>query len=97
MIHIKQEAKRITIKGHANYSDSEDIVCAACSSIMYTTVNAIFRFNKTAINYNDDGNVVTIDINSNDETTETLITNMISLYLELASKYPKNIKIESEE
>ena len=97
MIHIKKEAKRITLKGHANYSDGEDIVCAAASSIMYTTVNAILRFNETAINYNDSGSVVTIEINSFDEVTDTLITNMIALYLELASKYPKNIKIESEE
>ena len=86
MILIRYEEDKITIKGHANYSDSEDIVCAAVSSIMYTSVNAILRFNETAIKYNDSGNVVTIDINSNDEVTDTLITNMIALYLELASK-----------
>ena len=35
----------ITISGHANYSDSNDIVCASVSSIMYTTVNAIMKLN----------------------------------------------------
>ena len=97
MILIRYEENKITIKGHANYSDSLDIVCASCSSIMYTTVNAILRFNEKAINYNDDGNLVTIDIISKDNITETLIINMLSLFTELSSKYPKNIKIESEE
>ena len=53
MILIRYEENKITIKGHANYSDSLDIVCASCSSIMYTTVNAILRFNEKAIKKGD--------------------------------------------
>lgn len=97
MILIRYEENKITIKGHANYSDSEDIVCAAVSSIMYTTVNAILRFNETAIKYNDNGSVVEISDIKKDDTTQTLIINMMALFQELSSKYPKNIKIESEE
>lgn len=97
MILISKEADKIIIKGHADYSDSNDIVCASVSSIMYTTVNAILRFNKNAIKFSDTLDKVTIDINSKDEITEVLIINMMSLFMELASDYPKNIKIESEE
>lgn len=97
MILISKEADKIIIKGHANYSDSNDIVCASVSSIMYTTVNAILRFNKNAIKFSDTLDKVTIDIISKDEITEVLIINMMSLFMELASDYPKNIKIESEE
>ena len=97
MILIRYEEDKITIKGHANYSDSEDIVCAAVSSIMYTSVNAILRFNETAIKYNDNGTVVEISDISKDDTTQTLIINMMALFQELSSKYPKNIQIESEE
>lgn len=97
MILISKEADKIIIKGHANYSDSNDIVCASVSSIMYTTVNAILRFNKNAIKFSDTKDKVTLTVLSDDEITEVLLINMMSLFMELASDYPKNIKIESEE
>ena len=97
MILISKEANKIIIKGHANYSDSNDIVCASVSSIMYTTVNAILRFNKNAIKFSDTKDKVTITVLSEDDITEVLLINMMSLFMELASDYPKNIKIESEE
>ncbi len=97
MITITKKGNFITFKGHANYHDDLDILCASVSSIMYTTVNAIMRFNKDAINYQDNGEIVKIEVKNNDEITSTLIDNMMSLFMELASKYPKNIKIESEE
>lgn len=97
MILIKSEADRITIKGHANYANGDDIVCASVSSIMYTSLNALMRFDEKCIDFKDDGSIVTIDILKHDHITDTLILNMLSLYHELASDYPKNIKFESEE
>ena len=97
MITIKHEANKISIKGHANYRDTNDIVCASVSSIMYTTVNALLRFDKNSIIYKDSKGVVTIEIIKNSHENDVLITNMIALFTELASNYPKNIKIESEE
>ena len=38
MIHIVKRDKIIKIDGHADYQDTNDIVCASVSSIMYTTV-----------------------------------------------------------
>ena len=43
MINIKKKKNVITISGHANYRDKDDIVCASVSSIMYTSVNALFK------------------------------------------------------
>lgn len=97
MITVKKEVNKVTIKGHANYKNTDDIVCASVSSIMYTTVNAIFRFDSNAISYNDLGDRVEISILKNNNETKVLIINMMSLLMELASDYPKNIKIESEE
>lgn len=97
MIEVKKKANKITIKGHADYREENDIVCASVSSIMYTTVNAILRFNKHSINYKDDKRAVTIEIIDETLETKVLLTNMFALLIELASKYPKNIKIESEE
>ncbi len=97
MIKITCEAKKITIKGHANYSEKDDIVCASVSSIMYTTVNALMRFDEKSIKYTDEHDVVTIEILTDSNENKVLITNMMSLFKELASNYPRNIKIESEE
>lgn len=97
MIIIKQEDKKITINGHANYSNTNDIVCASVSSIMYTTVNAALRINNNSIKYQDDGKEVVITVMENDHITNSLIINMMALFSDLSSKYPKNIRIESEE
>ena len=97
MILVNVRDNQIKISGHANYSDGNDIVCASVSSIMYTTVNAIMAFNKDAIIYEDDNRVVTITIKSNDDTTKTLIDNMIALLNNLVNDYPKNIKIIEED
>lgn len=97
MIKVKKSGNIITISGHANYSDGEDIVCASVSSIMYTTVNAILRFDKDAIKFEDDGNKVIITINKTDNITNELILNMLLLFKNLESDYKNNIKIESEE
>lgn len=97
MINIKKSKNVITISGHANYSDKEDIVCASVSSIMYTSVNALLSFDRDSIDYLDDGNIVTIKVNKDDDITNTLIINMLSLMNELALKYKKHINIEMEE
>lgn len=97
MINIKKKKNVITISGHANYRDKDDIVCASVSSIMYTSVNALLRFDEKSIEYMDDGNTVTIKVNKDDDKTNTLIINMLSLFNELALKYKKNINFEMEE
>ncbi len=97
MIKIKTIGNLITIEGHANYAETDDIVCASVSSIMYTTVNAILHFDEKAIKYTDDKNKVSIEILKHDNITETLIENMMALYRELELDYPKNVKIYKEE
>ena len=97
MITIKRKDNLITIEGHANFSEGNDIVCASVSSIMYTTVNASLRFNVSSIDYKDNGKIVSIKIINDSLEIKILIINMMSLYQELSLKYPNNIKIESEE
>ena len=97
MIVIKREDNKITILGHADYSNKEDIVCSSVSSIMYTTVNACLRLNNKSIDYKDNGKLVVIENITKDEITNELLLNMMSLFQDLSSKYPKNIRIESQE
>ena len=57
MIHVKIEKKqakykKVTILGHALYDDyGKDIVCAAASSIVTTTVNGILALDKGSLSY----------------------------------------------
>lgn len=99
MIKVKVEENnnyisKVTIKGHANYDElGKDIVCAAVSSIVITTVNAIEKLDKTFINHNLSKDILTINIVKNSDVVSCLINNMIDLLKELESYYPKNIKI----
>ncbi len=95
-ISIKKEndfVKQVKIIGHAKYNDyGKDIVCASVSSIVITTVNAILKIDKDAINYKE--NIFEMNILKNDEIVNILVNNMISLLEELMHDYPKNIKFE---
>ena len=87
--------KKITILGHAMYDDyGKDIVCSACSSIVTTTVNGILALNKGSLDYMVSKKGMSINIKSDDETTQVLINNMVSLLKELAGNYPDNIEVK---
>ena len=87
--------KKITILGHAMYDDyGKDIVCSACSSIVTTTVNGILALNKGSLDYMVSKKGMSINIKNNDETTQILINNMVSLLKELAGNYPDNIEVK---
>ena len=75
--------KKITFKGHAGYDElGKDIVCAAVSSTMLCTVNAILLLNDNSI-----------DVLSNDNITIKLLENMLRCLESLEEKYPQNIRI----
>ena len=94
MIKVLKEMDKITISGHAGYKDTNDIVCASVSSIMYTTVNAIFNLNKDAITFTDDGKECSIIINNKDDITESLLDNMMIMLEDVKRQYPSNIEIK---
>ena len=97
MIKINVKKNHIDIKGHAMYDDyGKDIVCAAVSSIVITTINAILSFDKNAINYENKEGYINIDIVNESETTKKLINNMVKLLKDLEQDYQKNIKINEE-
>ena len=101
MIKIKlrkdnNKVKEIIIKGHALYDDfGKDIVCAAASSTVITSINASLLINDKSLSYvEDDG--LDIKVLSGDEVTTKIIDNMLSNLEELAKAYPKNIQIKEE-
>lgn len=93
----KESAKfvNVLILGHAMYDDyGKDIVCAAASSIVTTTVNGILALDKGSLSYMVSKKGLSIDIKNMDSTTQILIGNMISLLKELESNYPTNIEVK---
>lgn len=97
MVRVSVKPKSIIISGHADYDTfGKDIVCSSISSIVTTTVNAILAFDKKAIKYSVKKGLVKIEVIKNDDTTKTLLDNMINLFIELTRQYPDNIKVERE-
>ena len=82
------------IKGHAEFNDyGKDIVCASVSSIAITSINAIIRIDKDAIDYSQDEGFIEVKIKRHSEVIDVLLENMISLFKELESQYKNNVKI----
>lgn len=87
---------RIVITGHANYNDfGKDIVCAAVSSTVITSVNILLSIDNNSINYDED-NGISINVLKDDNVTKTIIKVLISNLYELEKAYPKNIQIKEE-
>jgi uncharacterized protein YsxB (DUF464 family) len=84
---------KIIISGHAKYDESgKDIVCAAVSATVITTVNHILSLSKT-IDCIEDKVGLTIIVIKDNEVTYKLLNNMLSMLNELENDYPKYIKI----
>ena len=97
MIKVKILKNHIEISGHAMYDElGKDIVCASASSIVITSINAILRFDKEAINYEEAEGFISIDILKESKETNIIILNMIELLEELEEQYKENIKIIKE-
>ena len=87
--------KKIAILGHAMYDDyGKDIVCSACSSIVITTVNGILALKKGSLDYLVSKKGMTINVKIDDETTQILLNNMVSLLRELEGNFPNNIEVK---
>ncbi|HHX16686.1 MAG TPA: ribosomal-processing cysteine protease Prp [Mollicutes bacterium] len=88
-----EQLSKIKITGHAGYDDyGKDIVCAAVSATVITTINGILALSKT-IEYIENKDGVVIEVIKEDEITNKLLNNMLSMLSELEKDYPKNIKI----
>ena len=86
---------KITFKDHANYDKfGKDIVCAAVSSTMLCTVNAIYLFDDDSIDIVKDNNLFIIKVVKENDITNKLLENMMRCLKSIEEQYPKNIKIK---
>ncbi len=95
MTKVTINGDHIEIKGHAMFDyHGRDIVCAAISSIVITSVNGILSVDEKALDYKHDDGLIIIDIKKHDRVIDSLVQNMIDLLKELENQYKKNIKVE---
>ena len=98
MIKVHVNKNKIIITGHAMYDDyGKDIVCAAVSSIVITSINACLKLEENSLIYKEKKDVLTIDIVSDNKNILLILENMITMLEELAETYKKNIKIIKED
>ena len=94
MIKIYLSDNEIKVTGHAMYDDfGKDIVCAAVSTCLITTVNGLESIDEDYVGVEQKKDEVIVTIQKTDDVSSKLINNMIEIFTELESQYPKNIKI----
>lgn len=99
MIKIKVEydnnfISKIVITGHANYDDyGKDIVCAAVSASVLTTINGIIALDNSILDVDNVLDKMTIKVLKNEKNSQVLLNSMLSNLKSLVVEYPKNIKI----
>lgn len=91
MIRIKREKDIVTITGHAIPT-----ICAAISSSMYTSINAILKYDENCIDYVDDEelDMVTITIKKHDKIIDLLVDNMFKSFKDIREDAEKEVMID---
>ena len=103
MIRIKvlkknNNIEKITFRGHANYAEyGKDIVCAAASATVLTTINGILSLDSSTIDVIQKDNNIDISIIKHNNISDKLLSNMLKSLKTIKSNYPKNIEIIEEE
>ncbi len=96
MIKVVIKKNEIVISGHAEYDEKgKDIVCAAVSSTVLTTVNAILSFDEYSIRVTE-SDELKIRIAKETEIVVKLLNNMINMLKELEKDYKEYIKVIRE-
>ena len=85
MINIKYGDDYIKITGH-----SSNEVCAAISSITYTGVNFMSKYNDDYIDFADDGVNMEIKILEHDNIIDSIFTTMIQMYQDVVDQVPED-------
>ena len=102
MIKVRINKNKIVMTGHAEYAEENDIVCAAVSSIVTTSINACLKIEANSLTHKEiyegkELSKLTIEVTSDNKSILLIVENMIAMLEELALTYKKNIKIIKED
>ena len=94
MIKVVYSSNSLIVTGHANYDDyGKDIVCAAVSASVLTTINGIIALDNSILEVDNILDKMTIKVLKNEKNSQVLLNSMLSNLKSLVVEYPKNIKI----
>ncbi len=87
------EIKKIVVKGHALFSDyGNDIVCAAVSTAVIVTINAITKLNlKNNIKYEIKDGYLELEVIKKDKIVNSLLDNLLYSLNDLSNDYPSHL------
>ncbi len=86
--------KSFKVTGHANYDDyGKDIVCAAVSSIVITSINMVLKLYENSVKVIDKSGRIEVDVLKQSEVINKVFVNMVDMLKELENDYNENIKI----
>ncbi len=90
--------KQFNVFGHANYAKKgEDIVCAAVSSAILVTSNAIEHLGLSqSIDLTVKDGYFQLIVNNENDTVQKLLENLEYTIVDLEKQYPKYIKNQKE-
>lgn len=91
MIRISKEKDIIRFNGH-----SLPNICAAVSSVMYTTVNALIKYDNDCIYYEDNeiDDYVIITVKKHDDMIDLLIDNMFTMFNDIVEENENEVNID---
>lgn len=94
MIVVTIEPNEVNIRGHSGYAESgKDIVCAAVSALLQTTIKSVHDLTEDQIEYNlspGNANIVYEDLS---ERAKTLIDSFFIGICLIAEEYPDYIRV----
>lgn len=89
------------ITGHAGYNPGQDIVCAACSSLAYTLLNAAMRAadsgDLSEASYKEDDGALLVRVCAKDHAVDRIDAIWETIaggYAILAERYPDNVAVK---
>ncbi len=91
---------KLEMKGHAGFSESDDIVCASASSVVFACINGIENVLDVPCGYETEDEegylffVLPDDLDTNTQEKVNILTESFSLFIkELESQYPANVTV----
>ncbi len=98
MIKIKIDydenyVSKFKISGHSGYDiKGNDIVCAAVSSLVISSINLALRLNEKSVNVKLEDGLIDANILIHDKVINEVFLNMINMLEELQNDYKNNLK-----
>ena len=98
MIKIKIDydenyVSKFKISGHSGYDiKGNDIVCAAVSSLVISSINLALRLNEKSFDVKQEDGLIDANILIHDKVINEVFLNMINMLEELQNDYKNNLK-----